>query len=235
MAGLLDGPGGENADDGVERIRSRPRFGLSSAVAAVVVCVLCAASGLWWWSTISSPPKVQPVDAPGPRPSSSGGEASGGQPSGAAGDGGPVLVVHVAGAVVSPGVYRLPNGSRIHDAIGAAGGAIPEADLHRLNLAAPLEDGIRVLVPRPGDAVETSPSAPASSSGGTASSRGKVNLNSASAEELAGLPRVGPVLAQRIVEYRQQHGRFASPEDLDAVPGVGAKMLESLLPLVVVK
>jgi competence protein ComEA len=199
----------------------------------VVVCLLCAAAGLWWWTTLSSPPKVQPVDAPGPRPSSSGGEASGGQPTGTAGDGGRVLVVHVAGAVVTPGVYRLPNGSRIHDAIGAAGGAVPEADLHRLNLAAPLEDGVRVLVPRPGDPAETSPSAPSPNAGGGASSRGKVNLNSATAEELAGLPRVGPVLAQRIVEYRQQHGRFASPEDLDAVPGVGAKMLESLLPLVV--
>jgi competence protein ComEA len=146
----------------------------------------------------------------------------------------PTLVVHVAGAVRSPGVYRLAPGSRIHDAIAVAGGASPDADLHRLNLAAPLEDGVRILVPLPGDAVESMPSsAPGGATTGPGT-RGKINVNTASAEDLAGLPRVGPVLAQRIVEHRSQHGRFSSPEDLDAVPGIGTKMLESLLPLVTV-
>jgi competence protein ComEA len=156
--------------------------------------------------------------------------------------------VHVAGAVAAPGVYRLAPGARVHEAIAAAGGAKPGADLDRLNLAAPAEDGTRLRVPlrgEPDDGQAGGGTAAAAPGGGTpqkagsaaASGRGaqrKVDINAATAEDLGALPRVGPVLAQRIVDYRTAHGRFAAPEDLDAVSGIGPKMLESLLPLVTV-
>ncbi|WP_314192024.1 ComEA family DNA-binding protein [uncultured Arthrobacter sp.] len=163
-----------------------------------------------------------------------------------------IVVVHVAGAVKKAGVVRLPRGSRVHEAIAAAGGASPEADLDLLNLASLLEDGQKIYVTRPGEAAasgEAAPadkSAPAGTSGAGAAETegtggpagegggGKINLNTATAEELAGLPKVGPVLAQRIVDWRAQQGPFKSPEELDAVDGVGPKMLETLLPLVTV-
>ncbi|WCI08958.1 helix-hairpin-helix domain-containing protein [Arthrobacter sp. OVS8] len=138
---------------------------------------------------------------------------------------------------------ELPRGSRLHQAIEAAGGSAPDADSNQLNLAAVLEDGQKVLVPRKG---ETLPSgdAPAGGTGGTgggdgqagadgsSTSAGKVNLNTAGVEQLATLPRVGPVLAQRIVDWRAEHGNFRRVEELDAVDGVGPKMLAALLPLV---
>jgi competence protein ComEA len=156
------------------------------------------------------------------------------------------VVVHVAGTVKKAGVVRLPRGSRVHEAIAAAGGASPGADLDRLNLASLLEDGQKIYVPRRGEAAPTDKSAPAGTSGAGAAeaegtggpagegSGGKINLNTATAEELAELPKVGPVLAQRIVDWRTQQGPFKSPEELDAVDGVGPKMLETLLPLVTV-
>lgn len=152
-----------------------------------------------------------------------------------------MLVVHVAGAVATPGVVELPSGSRTHEAIAAAGGSTAGADLDRLNLAAMLMDGQKVYVPRPGEALPSDPSATASApeGGNTAGSGsaetgqdGKTNLNTAGIEELDALPKVGPVLAQRIIAWRQEHGPFKTVEELDAVDGVGPKMLESLLPLV---
>jgi competence protein ComEA len=161
------------------------------------------------------------------------------------------VVVHVAGAVKKAGVVRLPRGSRAHEAIAAAGGASPESDLDRLNLASPLEDGQKIYVPRRGEAApagtagaaqadKSGPSgaeaAEADGTGGPAGggAGGKINLNTATVEELGELPKVGPVLAQRIVDWRAQQGPFKSPEELDAVDGVGPKMLETLLPLVTV-
>jgi competence protein ComEA len=136
-----------------------------------------------------------------------------------------LVVVHVAGAVRRPGLYRLPVGSRIDDAIRAAGGAKPRAALALVNLAAPVADGQQVLVPgqeRPG-----SPSAQASA-GGATSPPAQVRLNTATLEDLDGLPGVGPVTAQRILDYRGQHGAFASIDELDAVPGIGPTRLEQL-------
>ena len=149
--------------------------------------------------------------------------------------------MHVAGAVVRAGIVELPKGSRLHEAIAAAGGSAPGADPDQLNLAAVLEDGQKVLVPRQGETVPAGPApaggtgapgSPTGSGDGTVPAAGKVNLNTAGVDELATLPRVGPVLAQRIVEWRVQHGRFQRVEELDAVDGVGPKLLASLLPLV---
>jgi competence protein ComEA len=138
------------------------------------------------------------------------------------------LVVHVAGAVARPGLYRLPEGSRIDDAIAEAGGARPKAALDLVNLAAPVADGQQVLVPRAGAAA-------AAAGGGAAPGAtpgGKVHLNSATLEQLDGLPGVGPVTAQQILDYRGANGAFRSVEELDAVPGIGPARLEQLLPLV---
>jgi competence protein ComEA len=135
-----------------------------------------------------------------------------------------LLVVHVVGAVRVPGLYRLPQGARIADAVKRAGGATKKAELAAVNLAAPLADGTQILVParappvRAGGAEASGPSAPV----------GPVHLNTASLEDLDGLPGVGPVTAQKILDYRQQHGAFASVDELDAIPGIGPKRLEQL-------
>jgi competence protein ComEA len=143
-----------------------------------------------------------------------------------------VLVVHVVGEVRRPGLYRLRDGARIADAVRRAGGALRGADLAALNLAAPLVDGVQVLVP---GRVATVPGAAASPGAGAAGGIGgasAVSLSSATAEELDELPGVGPITAQKIVDYRTEHGPFASVDDLDAVPGIGPTRIEQLRDLV---
>lgn len=151
------------------------------------------------------------------------------------------LSVHVAGEVVWPGVYLLPAGSRVQDAIFAAHGPTYLADLRRLNLAALLRDGDRVVIPRivhpafptagampsagSRSAPEAAPGAPAGEPGPT------VNVNTATAEDLERLPGVGPVLARRIVEFREARGLFRRMEDLLEVGGIGPKTLRRLAPM----
>ena len=137
------------------------------------------------------------------------------------------LVVDVEGAVRRPGLVRLPAGSRVADAVVRAGGTTRLADRSGVNLAAPVSDGQQVLVPRRGSAG----AAPAPSGGAAAS--GPVSLSSATAEQLDALPGVGPVTAQKIVDYRTQHGAFHSVDELDAVPGIGAGRIAQLKGLVV--
>jgi competence protein ComEA len=140
-----------------------------------------------------------------------------------------VLVVHVVGAVRRPGLYRLPGGSRVNDAVERAGGATRKANLEGINLAAPLADGLQVVVSSkiPG----SQPTAAASGSTGGAS-QGPLDLNSATLEQLEALPGVGPVTAQKILDYRQQHGAFTSVSQLDAVPGIGPAHMAQLKGLV---
>lgn len=134
------------------------------------------------------------------------------------------LVVHVVGAVRRPGLYRLPQGSRIDDAVRRAGGATRRADVTLVNLAAPVADGLQIVVPRrtPGGGGVAGAS---ESLGGTA---GPVSLNNATLEQLDSLPGIGPVTAQKILDYRQEHGAFTSVDELDAVPGIGPKRLAEL-------
>lgn len=140
------------------------------------------------------------------------------------------LLVHVAGAVRRPGLYRLREGSRVDDAIRRAGGPRPKAALDMVNLAAPVGDGQQVLVPlRTGARTAVSSGAGAASG---AAAAGPVSLNSASLEDLDGLPGVGPVTAQKIVDYRTEHGAFRSVEELDAVPGIGPARMAELRDLV---
>jgi len=138
------------------------------------------------------------------------------------------LVVHVSGAVENPGLYRLPEGARVADAVRRAGGLKPRADMAVVNLAAPLVDGEHVVVarrPAPDDAgagAEAPTGAPA-----------KVQLSSATVEELDALPGIGPVTAQKIVDWRAANGPFRSVDDLDAIPGIGPARVEQLRDLVV--
>lgn len=220
------------------------------ALVALVVAVGCAfvLRVLWAERSATSEP-ARPVTGStgtvrvtaGP-----GGPAAG--PSGTAGATGPAtgtaapVVVHVVGQVNKPGLVRLQPGARVADALAAAGGARKGADLAALNLARPVADGEQVLVPRPGEAVpgpgaggaaaggSTGGSGGGSGPGGAAS--GLVNLNTAGLEELDSLPGVGPVLAQRILDWRTEHGRFTSVEELGEVSGIGEKLLARLKPKV---
>jgi competence protein ComEA len=134
------------------------------------------------------------------------------------------LVVHVVGAVRRPGLYRLTEGSRIADAVRRAGGATKKADLASINLAATIADGVQVLVPR-----RLPPATTAGSSGtNTSEASGPVALSSATVEQLDALPCIGPVTAQKILDYRDEHGAFSSVDELDGVPGIGPKRLEEL-------
>jgi len=135
------------------------------------------------------------------------------------------LMIHVAGAVQHPGVYSLPLSSRVQDALNAAGGTIPEADLQTINLAAFLNDGDRISIPtyKPTEDIEKRSISPVIVTPGTSvsSSSEIVNINSASQEELEGLPGIGPVTAQKIIAYRQTQGPFASIEEIQNVSGIG--------------
>jgi len=142
--------------------------------------------------------------------------------------------VHVTGAVRHPDVYELPLGSIVQHAVEAAGGPTADADLDGINLAVELRDQQQVYVPCEG---EKSP--PPSVSGGASGSQGSggelVNVNTATAEELETLPRIGPVTAERIIEYREANGPFATVEDIQDVPGIGPATFEGLRELIVVR
>lgn len=135
-----------------------------------------------------------------------------------------ITLVHVAGEVRRPGVYRIGGDSRVIQAVRIAGGPTPRADMSRLNLAAPVADGQQVLIPAriatPGGG----------SSAGAAGSPGPVSLSSATAADLEALDGVGPALAVRIIAWRDGHGGFSSVDQLDDVPGIGPARLEALRP-----
>jgi competence protein ComEA len=135
------------------------------------------------------------------------------------------IVVDVAGAVARPGLYRLGHGARVADAIARAGGLTRHAERTAVNLAAPVSDGQQVLV-----AARGSGSAASAAPG---AANGPVSLSSATAEQLDALPGIGPVTAQKIIGYRQQHGPFTSVEALDAIPGIGPARIANLQGLVV--
>ncbi len=131
------------------------------------------------------------------------------------------LYVHVFGAVAQPGLYRLTDGARVVDVVAAAGGLLSDADSGAVNLARLLTDGEQLYVPVRGEV-------PAEAAPGAPPGDGRVNLNTADAAALDTLPRIGPAMAERILAWRDENGRFTSVEDLLAVPGIGEKMLEGL-------
>lgn len=155
----------------------------------------------------------------------------------------PRIRVHVSGAVVSPGVYEMSDDDRVLDAIASAGGVQPNADLASINLAQRVQDEAQYQIPRLGEPTPVAPSAPLRRasmpddrplpSGGPASAS-LIDLNTATAQELESLPNIGPVMAGRIIEYREANGPFSSIDDVENVPGIGPKTLESIRPLATV-
>ncbi|WP_216094453.1 ComEA family DNA-binding protein [Jiangella alba] len=167
----------------------------------------------------TDPPTSAPTD----------GDAPTGRPDDPPATGGPI-VIHVAGLVARPGVVELPSGSRVVDAIEAAGGATPDADLTPINLARVLTDGEQVLVTA--DPPPAAPPAPPTGSASTPTTQAPVNLNTATAAELEALPGIGPALAGRILDWREQNGRFTSIDELREVSGIGEQRFAQLEPLV---
>ena len=207
----------------------------------------------------AGPADVDPDGAEGPSPAGSpagpaadpGGEADVGGEDGLPGSPGAPegtdaepeqpreLVVHVSGAVGDPGVVRLPPGSRVDDAVLAAGGATAEAELAGVNLARAVADGEQIHVPVPGEEVHVpaAPQPPGGSdaaegtdapSGGSDGTGGPIDLNTADATRLEELPGVGPAIAQRIIDHREKNGPFRSVDDLLEVSGIGPATLEKI-------
>lgn len=195
-------------------------FVLASALLAILVL---AGGRLARTGTASAPEVVAPLEPVSSPATSSSARAT--------------LVVHVVGAVRRPGLYRLREGARVADAVARAGGSTRRAELAAVNLAAPLADGVQVLVPErvavggtgvaPADGTDA-----AAPDGAIAGLGAKVSLATATAEELDELPGVGPVTAQKILDYRAEHGPFRSVDELDAVPGIGPTRVEQLRDLV---
>lgn len=200
----------------------------AAALAVVLLVALVLAVHHYWTGrprTVAVPPVTAALPAaaevPAARTSSGAGPRTPSPAPGAK----PVLVVDVAGKVREPGLRRLPAGSRVADAVAAAGGALPGTDTSALNLARPLGDGEQIVVGRP------VPASGAGAPGGVGAS-GPISLSAATAEQLDALPGVGPVLARHIIDYRTQHGGFGSVEQLRDVNGIGDRRFSDLKPLV---
>lgn len=146
------------------------------------------------------------------------------------------IVVHVSGAVTTPGVVRLSPGARVQDAVDAAGGPTPQADLAAVNLARPVTDGEQIHLPIPGETPPVAAPAPGQSAGpspggapeGDSTAGGQIDLNTADATQLEELPGVGPAIAQRIIDHREANGPFRSVDDLVEVSGIGPATLEKI-------
>jgi competence protein ComEA len=216
----------------------------------VVGAVALACIAVVGWRLLAPPPPPAEMRLPFAQPSAAGDSGTGSASASGGGDAATTgtaeatqVVVHVAGAVVSPGVRRLPPGSRVIDALDAAGGALPDADLPRVNLAALLVDGQQVYIPKPGEQPPMAAGAGApgggTAPGGAAGPGGAVpgalvDLNTATAEQLDTLPGVGPATAAAIIAHRDQHGPFTSVDQLLDVRGIGEAKLEQLRDLVAV-
>ena len=215
--------------DRVRELRTDPRVG----IAALVLVALVA--GFVWYrlgaggSTTAPTTRRAPATSAPAATASAPGSPTTGSSAGAAKKG-ERMTVHVAGAVAKPGVYDLAAGARVIDAIEAAGGGVPDADLNRLNLAAKVADGQRILVQRVGEAAPAGPSADGTNGtgGGTADPSGLVNLNSATQPELEALPGIGPTLAEAIIAERERRGGFRSVNELRDVRGIGEKRFADL-------
>jgi competence protein ComEA len=216
------------------RWRADPRIGV-----ALLVCVAIAAGVAWFRAGVAPASPPASADAKASKRSTA---AAASSTSTSTSTTTAVVVVDVVGAVRTPSVVTLPSGSRVVDAIDAAGGAAEGADLTRLNLAAVLGDGARVAVPmvgQPPPAIDPTAVSGASTRTGdvgagvttndaSAGASGLINVNTASAEQLEALPGVGPATAAAIVEERESNGPFTTIDDLDRVSGIGPAKLEQL-------
>lgn len=136
------------------------------------------------------------------------------------------IVVDVKGAVVKPGVYALSRDARVYQAIGMAGGLLPEADAKQVNGAQLLQDGTMLYVPLKGEA--SAPTTAGSMINAPAAEEGKINLNTATSEQLQTIPGIGPGKADAILQYREEHGPFKTVDELTGVSGIGAKTVEKM-------
>jgi competence protein ComEA len=220
---LPDGLGRHRAPGSAVRL-GPGRRGVWALWVAGVLAALAVAAGTWF-----DRPRVEP--APEPSSVASVPPTSGAAPAtpsvGTAADASPTVVVSVVGLVARPGLVTLPAGARVADAVAAVGGLLPEADPASVNLAAVVSDGQQIAVGVPG-------AAPAGPAAAGTSGTGLVDLNTATVADLDALPGIGPVLAQRIVDHRDQQGRFTSVEQLDDVPGIGPATYAELAELVTV-
>lgn len=191
---------------------------------AILAVLIVGGAVFWYVRSLPRPVTIAATAVPSPPPVGAVPSAS---PSPA------VLIVHVAGRVQHPGVYEFHQGDRVIDAIRAAGGAREGADLRSINLAALLTDGQQIIVWKRGSGSSV-PIPPTGGAPGSGSATQLVNLNTATLDQLETLPGIGPALGQRILDYRQLHGPFASVDELVNVSGIGEKRLEDLRPLVTV-
>ncbi|MCX5147778.1 ComEA family DNA-binding protein [Streptomyces sp. NBC_00320] len=194
-----------------------------AAVAVVLVAAVAFGARQYWAARpepVTAPSVVTPATPPAPAPSPG--------PPVAAGGAGTRIVVDVSGKVRDPGVRRLPAGSRVEDALAAAGGVRPGTDTTGLNRARVLLDGEQVVVGAPAQPAAGGPG----SGAGPGSAAGPLSLAAATVEQLDGLPGVGPVLAQHIVEFRTARGGFRSVEELRQVDGIGERRFADLRKLV---
>jgi competence protein ComEA len=197
---------------------SRSQLLLYGAIAVAVLLV-----GVRW---VRSADTASGAGQPAVAPSIGGAEAGGGAESFAVEDGDGGVVVHVAGEVRDPGVYRLPLGARVTDAVERAGGPRPDAAEDAINLAAKLADGSQVILP-------ARAKGPVGASGGTAAAGDgltdqPISLGTATVEQLDTIEGIGPVTAQDILDYRDEHGGVGSVEDLDQISGIGPATMEAL-------
>jgi len=230
---------------GAQRVLAWIRWFGPGRVAAGVVLVACVIVGVWWGSGASSgggPPSgwAEPphaarhtLVAPASNASATGEEPPEERLDRESDAASVPLVVHVAGAVTRPGLVSIAAGSRVAEAIDAAGGPTTDADLDSMNLAALVADGQRIRVTRVGEAPEPMFGDPGSVSDHHGPWR-LVDINRADATELQRLPGIGPVLASAIIEERRRNGLFEAPEDLLRVRGIGPTRLAALRDLVVV-
>jgi competence protein ComEA len=199
------------------------KLGLGAAVvlliAALGIAVLVSTMGSHGATQSISPTAL-------PTGSSSGAPAGGPR----AAKAGAAIFVHVVGAVAHPGLFSLRDGDRVVDAVAAAGGFAETADQAQVNLARFVSDGEQLVVP----VIGAAPTAGTGPGAGPGVSGGKVNLNTADLSTLETLPRVGPAMAQRIIDWRTSNGRFSSVEDLMSITGVGDKTFQQLKDLVTV-
>ena len=198
----------------------------ATVAALIVVVVLIAVVGVWRHAATREHSQALAQSSSEREESEGASVAAGPSPSAppSAGERTDDVVVYVSGAVASPGVLSLPSTSRVIDAITAAGGATPEADLESINLARILVDGEQIRVGVVGES-------PTSASAGTGTdAQACVRLATATETELQTLPGIGPALAQRIISYRSTHPHLTSVEELDDVPGIGPSLIEKIRP-----
>ncbi|MGM7667392.1 helix-hairpin-helix domain-containing protein [Microbacterium sp. A93] len=230
---------GPDPDDWEEPPPTAPLWRARIVTSAVLL--LAVVAGTWWavgWLTSPAGPTGSGAPVAASVGPAAPGEETGPEPDTPVPDAGPTsaaetVTVHVAGEVAEPGLVELPAGARVQDALQAAGGPTRDAVVELLNLAAPAVDGSQILVPGPESANraasgEGGAAAEAPAVAGGASGPGGVNVNTADSAALEQLPGIGPALAGRIIDHREQVGPFGSLEDLDAVSGIGPAMMERL-------